>query len=126
MNELKFYVCKHCGNIITKVKNSGVDVVCCDEKMTEMIPNTVEASFEKHIPYISINGNIVNVKVGEIEHPMTEEHHIEWVYIKTKKGAQRKFLNFTDKPEVEFCLIDDELESVYAYCNLHGLWKKEV
>ena len=123
MNQ-KFYRCNHCGNIVAFVKESGVPVVCCGEKMAEIIPGTVDASREKHVPVYSVEGNIVRVNVGAAEHPMLPEHFIEWVSIQTKQGNQRKELHPGEKPEVCFALCDgDEVEAVYAYCNLHGLWK---
>jgi len=121
----KFLICKTCGNMVAVVKEGKVPVMCCGEKMEEIIPGSVEASTEKHIPIYTVEGNKVNVKVGEIEHPMQEEHYIEWISIQTKFGNQRKVLNPTDKPEACFLICDgDEIEAVYAYCNLHGLWKK--
>ena len=123
MNQ-KFYRCNLCGNIVAFVKDSGVPVVCCGENMTEIIPGTVDASLEKHVPVYSEEGNIVRVSVGAVEHPMLQEHFIEWVSIQTKQGNQRKELCPGDKPEVCFALCEgDEVEAVYAYCNLHGLWK---
>ena len=120
----KFFICETCGNIVAAVKESGVPVMCCGEKMKEIIPGTVEASKEKHIPVYEINENIVKVTVGEVEHPMQEEHYIEWVSIQTKFGNQRKGLKPNTKPEVCFTICEgDEVEAVYAYCNLHGLWK---
>lgn len=122
--EQKFFICKHCGKIIAVVKETGVPVMCCGEKMQELIPGTVEASKEKHIPVYEIEGNVVKVKVGDVAHPMTAEHLIEWVFLQTKKGNQRKVLNPNDEPVVCFPLLEgDEVEAVYAYCNLHGLWK---
>lgn len=122
--EQKFFKCEHCGNIIAIVKNSGVPVMCCGQKMTEIIPNTVEASGEKHMPVWKIEGNIVHVNVGSIPHPMLDEHYIEWVSIQTKFGNQRKQLVPGQNPEVCFSICEgDEVEAVYAYCNLHGLWK---
>ena len=120
----KFLKCEHCGNIVAVVKENGAPVMCCGEKMKEIIPGVVEASKEKHIPVYKIEGNKVYVTVGEVEHPMQEEHYIEWVSIQTKFGNQRKALKPNDKPEVCFSICDgDEIEAVYAYCNLHGLWK---
>ena len=120
----KFLKCEHCGNIVAAVKETGVPVMCCGEKMKEIIPGSVEASTEKHIPVYKIEGNKVFVVVGEIVHPMQEEHYIEWISIQTKFGNQRKVLQPNDKPEVCFAICEgDEVENVYAYCNLHGLWK---
>lgn len=123
--EVKFYICKHCGNIVGLIHNAGVPLVCCGEKMSELVPNTTEAATEKHLPVVEMDGNIVKVSVGSVEHPSTEEHYIAWVYLETAHGGQRKAIKPGDKPEVSFALQDDELIAVYAYCNLHGLWKTE-
>ena len=122
----KFFICKHCGNLVGMIFNSGVSMICCGDPMTELVPNTVEASHEKHLPVISISGNQVNVKIGSVEHPMTSEHYIQWIYLLTKKGGQRKALNPGDKPEVTFVLDNDEVVGAYAYCNIHGLWQTLV
>ena len=120
----KFFICEHCGNIIAMVKDKGVPVMCCGQKMTELIPGTVDASLEKHIPVYTINGNQVLVTVGSVEHPMQPEHYIEWVSLQTEQGNQRKALNPGEAPKVCFSICDgDKVEAVYAYCNLHGLWK---
>ena len=122
--EQKFYICEHCGKMVALVKESGVSVMCCGQKMTEIIPGTTDAAVEKHVPVYTVENNIVHVKVGEVEHPMTPEHFIEWVSIQTNQGNQRKALKPGDQPEICFALCDgDEVEAVYAYCNLHGLWK---
>ena len=124
--EMKFYICNHCGNIIAKVKDSGVPVVCCGENMHELVANTSEGATEKHIPVYEVKGNTVEVTVGSVEHPMSEEHYIEWILLQTKNGNQRKVLKPTDEPKATFPLLDgDEVEAVYAYCNLHGFWKAE-
>ncbi len=124
MMELKFYRCNHCGNIVAVVKSSGVPVMCCGEKMTEIIPGTTDAAVEKHVPVYEVKDNIVTVSVGSVAHPMVEEHYIEWVALQTKFGNQRKALNPDDEPKACFALCEgDEVVAVYAYCNLHGLWK---
>ena len=93
--------------------------------MKELVPGTTDAAVEKHVPVVNVEGNVVKVEVGEVEHPMVEEHFIGWVAIETKKGVQRKYLKPGEKPAVEFVLAeDDELVATYEYCNLHGLWKK--
>lgn len=123
--EQRFYVCEHCGNMIAMVKDMEVPVMCCGQKMKELIPGTVDASLEKHVPVYEVKENKVYVHVGQIEHPMIPEHYIEWVSLQTKFGNQRKQLNPGDEPTVCFAICDkDEVEAVYAYCNLHGLWKK--
>jgi superoxide reductase len=122
--EMKFYRCSHCGQIVAIVKNKGVPIMCCGEKMQEIIPGTTEAATEKHIPVFTVEGNKVIVTVGEVEHPMLEEHYIEWISIQTKFGNQRKALKPGDEPKTCFALCEgDEVEAVYAYCNLHSLWK---
>ena len=121
----KFFICKHCGNIIAMVEDKGVPVVCCGEPMSEIIPGTTDAAVEKHVPEYTVEGSKVFVKVGSVEHPMTEEHYIQWVSLQTRQGNQRKTLTPDDNPETCFSLCDgDEVEAVYAYCNLHSLWKK--
>jgi len=125
--EQKFYICKHCGNIVGMIENSGVNPVCCGDKMTELVPNTTDASAEKHVPVIKVDGNLVTVEIGSAPHPMTEEHHISWVYLLTDKGGQRKNLEHTAAPSVTFMLTDDDKTvSAFAYCNLHGLWKADA
>lgn len=122
--EQRFFICTHCGNIIAMVRDKGVPVVCCGEKMKEIIPGTKDAAKEKHVPVYTVEQNKVSVKVGSVEHPMTAEHYIEWISIQTKQGKQRKCLKPGDKPEACFMICDgDEVEAVYAYCNLHSLWK---
>lgn len=126
MKNVKFYICKHCGNIITKIEDSTVPVVCCGEKMSEIVANTVEASVEKHLPVASVEGNVVNVSVGSVAHPMAEEHHIGWVYLETCCGGQLKYLPVGGEPTVSFAVNGEKPLAVYAYCNLHGLWKTEL
>lgn len=122
--EQKYYVCEHCGNIITLVKDKGVPVMCCGQKMTELVPGTTDAAQEKHVPAYKVEGNKVEVQVGTVAHPMLPEHYIEWVALQTKQGVQRKALNPGDEPKACFALCDgDEVEAVYAFCNLHLLWK---
>jgi len=121
---MKFYICKHCGNIVAMVKESGAPISCCGEKMSEIIPGTTDAAVEKHVPVIEVNGNIVTVTVGEVIHPMIPEHYIEWIAISTNKGNQRKPLKPGEEPKACFALCEGEqVEAAYAYCNLHSLWK---
>ena len=122
---MKYYVCEHCGNIVEFVKESGVPVVCCGEPMKELVPGVVDAAVEKHVPVVTVEGNVVKVEVGEVEHPMLPEHYIGWVAIETNNGSHRKSLNPGEKPVAEFVLAEgEELVAAYEYCNLHGLWKK--
>lgn len=126
MCENKFYICEHCGNIIGMIHNSGVPMMCCGQKMTKLEAGVVEASHEKHIPVVTVEGNTVRVNVGSVTHPMSEEHHIAWIYLQTDRGGQRKCLDVTGAPEVTFALADETPVAVYAYCNLHGLWMAEL
>ena len=122
--EMKFYICEHCGNIIGMVKDSGVPVVCCGQKMKEIVPGTTDASVEKHVPVFEVKENKVYVTVGAIEHPMLPAHYIEWIALQTTKGNQRKQLQPGEPPKAVFALCEDEeVLAVYAYCNLHSLWK---
>ena len=121
---MKFYRCDHCGNIITFVHSAGVPVVCCGQKMTELVPGTSDAAQEKHVPVVEAAGNSVRVKVGTVEHPMLPEHFIQWIALETDRGSQIKYLKPGERPEAVFALSDGEkAAAAYAYCNRHGLWK---
>ncbi len=123
---MKYYVCNHCGNIIEFAKDKGVPVMCCGEKMSELVPGTSDGAAEKHVPVVKIDGKHITVEIGSVEHPMVEEHYIEWIAIETKKGSQKVKLTPQDKPRAEFILTDDdEFVAAYEYCNLHRLWKAE-
>ncbi len=122
---VKFYRCRHCGNVVEKLVDSRVPVVCCGEKMEEMIPGTVDASAEKHVPVVTrLNDNTLKVEVGSVAHPMLPEHHIAFVYVETENGGIK--VNLKDKPEAVICTGSDKPVAVYEYCNLHGLWKTEL
>lgn len=124
--ELKFFKCDLCGKILTLVKETGVPTVCCGQTMTEIVAGSVDAAVEKHVPVVSVDGTKISVSVGEVTHPMLEEHYIEWITISTKKGSQTKVLSPADQPVAEFLITEeDEFVSAYAYCNLHGLWKSK-
>lgn len=122
MCENRFYLCEHCGNLIGMVRDAGVPMMCCGQKMTKLEPNTTDAAAEKHVPVIYREGNLIRVAVGEVPHPMTEEHSILWVYLQTDKGGQRKCLEVGKECAVAFSLHNEEPIAVYAFCNLHGLW----
>ena len=122
--ELKFLKCEHCGNIVEMIEDKGVPVVCCGQRMTELVAGTSDGAREKHVPVYEVNGSTVLVKVGEVAHPMIPEHYIEWIVLQTKNGVQRRELKPGEKTEAIFALCEgDEVVAVYAYCNLHGLWK---
>lgn len=121
----KFYKCNHCGNVIVKVVDAGVPVVCCGQKMEELIPNTVDASGEKHVPVVTVlDDNRIKVEVGSVAHPMLPEHHISFVYVETENGGIQ--VNLKDKPEAVVHVGDEKPVAVYEYCNLHGLWKTQL
>ena len=126
MSEVRFFICKHCGNLVGMIHDAGVPMVCCGEKMTELVPGSVDASAEKHVPVISVEGDRVTVSVGSAEQPMVEAHYIEWIYLQTDRGGQRKCLEPGAAPKAVFALADEKPVAAYAYCNLHGLWKAEV
>ena len=126
MDENRFYICEHCGNIIGMINNAGVPIMCCGQKMTRLEPNTAEASTEKHLPAVTVSGDTVKAFVGSAAHPMTVEHSIQWIYLLTDKGGHRRKLLAGESPEAEFALRGEKPLAVYAYCNLHGLWKTDI
>ena len=116
----KFAKCKECGRIVYVI-NEGKH--CLGGNMEEIVPNTVEAAREKHIPVATVEGNLVKVIVGEVAHPMLDVHYIEWIGLTTDKGFQIKYLKPGEDPKAEFALLEGETPlEVVAYCNLHGLW----
>ncbi|MFV0414210.1 MAG: desulfoferrodoxin family protein [Oscillospiraceae bacterium] len=123
----KYYVCTHCGNIVEKLHDSGVKVVCCGEAMQELVPNTKDAALEKHVPAYTVEGNTIQVQVGSVLHPMLEEHYIGWIWLQTEKGGQRKALAPGAEPKATFVLPEgDKAVAIFEWCNLHGLWKVDV
>jgi len=127
MPELKLYRCTHCGNIAVKVHDSSVPLVCCGEKMVELVPNTVDAAQEKHVPVATPASSTIEVVVGAVEHPMLEEHHIEFILLVTTEGWQVKHLAAGDAPKATFGLAAGEKAlAAYEYCNLHGLWMAAI
>lgn len=121
--QLKFYYCKHCGKIISIVKDGLMPTICCGEAMEELIPCTSDGIGEKHIPVIKVEGNKITVTVGSKLHPMETSHYIEWILLQTDKGIQQKWLKAGDKAEVEFLIVKGErIRAAYEYCNIHKLW----
>ena len=124
---MKFYICEHCGNIITKLTSTGVPIKCCGQDMVLLEAGVKEAAVEKHVPAVTVEGNLVKVAVGSVAHPMTDEHYIPWVALETERSASIHWLNPIDTPEVVFALAEGQTaKAVYAWCNLHGLWKTEL
>ncbi len=124
---IKIYRCAHCGNIITMLHDSNVPVFCCGQKMDLLVPGSVDAAQEKHVPVATVNGSTVDVKVGSVAHPMIAEHYIEWILLETDKGFAVKNLAPDAAPAASFQLAEGETpKAVYAYCNLHGLWKADL
>ena len=122
MSESKFFVCRHCGNMVGMINDSGVSMMCCGKKMDHLVPNSTDAAGEKHVPVVTVEGDKITVKVGSVAHPMGADHYIEWIYLETENGGQRKSLKPGDAPEATFVVDNDEPVNAYAYCNLHGLW----
>ncbi|MCI1664894.1 MAG: desulfoferrodoxin Dfx [Atopobiaceae bacterium] len=127
MAETKFWRCKHCGNVFATIVDGGVNPMCCGEKMELLSANSTDAATEKHVPVVEsiAGGHAWKVTVGEVEHPMTEEHHIEWIAMVGDGRVDIVRLAPTDKPMAMFAGEVHKSGTVYAYCNLHGLWKAE-
>lgn len=126
MQEHKFFRCTHCGNLVGMIQNAGVPIICCGEPMQELTANTTDGAAEKHLPIVSVNGDTVLVSVGAAKHPMQQEHQINWIYLQTEHGGQRKSLRPAEVPEAKFRLVGDRPIAAFAYCNLHGLWKTDL
>ncbi len=125
--EVKFYRCTHCGNIAVKVVDSGVPMICCGEPMVELVPDTEDAALEKHVPAVSVDGNHVHVNIGSVDHPMTEEHYIQFICLVKNTGYDIHPLTPDDAPATDFMLASGEVPvSVYEHCNIHGLWKTDL
>ena len=123
---MKIYRCAHCGNIVFHLHDAGVPLFCCGQKMDLLVPGSVDAAAEKHVPAVTVEGDRVLVQVGSTAHPMVAEHYIEWIALECEKGNQRKELKPGQAPEAKFVLTeDDKVVAAYAYCNLHGLWKSK-
>jgi len=122
----KFFRCAHCGQVVSVLKDAGVSIVCCGEAMQRLTPNTTDAAQEKHVPVAVRDGCKLTVKVGSAAHPMLEAHFIEWIYLHTSTGGQRRILKPGEAPGASFCVEEGEALEVYAYCNLHGLWMAAI
>ena len=122
-----FKRCRNCGNLVEVINNNaGVPVNCCGLTMPDLVPNTVEASGEKHKPVVTVEGSRVSVNVGSVNHPMLAEHYIEWIALETSHGIYRRNLKAGDAPAAVFQLTEEAPVAAYTFCNLHGLWKTEI
>lgn len=121
-----FYKCSLCGNIVEMIDISGRPLTCCGKEMELLVANTTDGASEKHVPVYDFEQCRVYIQVGSVSHPMSEEHHIEWIELVTDRGIQRKRIYPKEKPTIWFFLGKNEKPlAVYAYCNLHGLWMTE-
>ena len=118
----QIYKCDICGNIVEVLHGAGGVLVCCGQNMTLKVENTQDAAVEKHVPVTEKIEGGIRVKVGAVQHPATEDHHIEFIEVHTENKVYRKYLKPGEKPEAEF-KIEEEVLFVREYCNLHGLWK---
>ena len=124
MKELVMYRCAICGNLICMVEDSGVTPECCGMEMTRVIANTEDAATEKHVPVMHREESKVHILVGELPHPMVPQHYISMVFLLTDRGVYMRRLNPGAAAEATFSICpDEEVQSVYVWCNLHGLWK---
>ncbi|MBO6106785.1 MAG: desulfoferrodoxin Dfx [Stomatobaculum sp.] len=124
---MKFYKCEGCGKIAVLFRESACPTKCCGEPMVEVVPGTVDAAREKHIPDVAVEGNLVKVKVGSVEHPMLDAHYIEWIILETNQGFQKKDLKPGQAPVAVFALAEGETPiAAYESCNLHGIWKADI
>ena len=123
----RFFLCTRCGNVVFKCLDSGVDVDCCGQQMQELIPFTNDSAMEKHLPVVEYGKEgSIKVKVGSQPHPMTPEHHISFIFLETEHGGQVRFIDPEGSPEAVFSVGVDKPVAVYEYCNVHGLWKKDL
>ena len=121
---MRFFKCNICGNLVELINDGGGELVCCGEPMEELVAKTEEEGKEKHLPIVSEEKGRILIKVGEVPHPMTEVHYIQWITIEYNNKVQRVKLNYSDKPEAYFDVNEDFHEiQVYEYCNIHGLWR---
>lgn len=118
------YRCAVCGNIVEVIHPAEGILYCCGQPMELLKENSTDAAIEKHVPVIEKIEGGYRVKVGSVEHPMTEAHYIEWIELITDNKVMRKYLTPKDKPVAEF-KTDAKEVSARTYCNLHGLWKSK-
>ena len=126
----KFYLCNICKNLVDLINDGGGTLVCCGEEMELLINNTVDADYEKHIPAIDVkhenNRKVLEIKIGDVIHPMEENHYIDFIYIEYINGGTLIKLDITKDPILTWDITDENVLAVYAYCNLHGMWAKNL
>lgn len=121
---ISFYRCEICGNIVGLIKSGGGKLICCGKEMSKLEANSTDAAQEKHVPVVERKDGKIFVEVGSTLHPMVAEHYIEWIAVVSEKGTERISLSPGEEPKAVF--VDKGSAVVYAYCNLHGLWKVEI
>ena len=126
MKRATFYRCAKCGNIVVKAYDGGGTLSCCGEPMGVIEPNTTDAANEKHVPVATLEGDKIIVNVGSVDHPMMDEHYIQWIYVVTEEGVIARCLKPGEAPRAEIVLGGQKPISVFEYCNLHGLWKTDL
>ncbi len=126
VDSMQVFKCMKCGKMVMMMKNSSCDTFCCGEEMVELKANTTDGAVEKHVPFVEIDEKTIKVSVGEVAHPMLEEHYIEWIALETNKGVHIVNLKAGEEPVAYYHLENEEAVCAYAYCNLHGLWKKDI
>lgn len=124
--EERFFFCNSCGNMMFAAIASGVIPYCCGEEMTLLKPNTTDGNKEKHVPVVTfVSDHKVKVNVGSEPHPMTPKHNIRFICLETDLGCVIRYLSEDDPPEACIC-FNGKPKAVYAYCNIHGLWRADV
>lgn len=127
MEPKTFYHCPICGALLGAIEPSPKPPICCGQPMEHLTPGTTDAPHEKHVPIVTCEDRKTIVTVGEIPHPMSELHYIEWIYLQTSRGGHMRRLYPGEKPEARFRLCASERPvCAFAYCNLHGLWRSKL
>ena len=122
-----FYECKKCGNITILIEDAGVLPVCCGDTMVQLKPLCEDAGNEKHVPVVNVEGNKVEIKVGEVDHPMSDAHYIKWIVLETNMGEYKRVLKPGQEPKATFTLAEGETPiKAYEFCNIHSLWSKKI
>lgn len=126
MKKNEIYRCSACGLQFEVTRDVDVDnaPVCCGKPMQKQVENSVDAAVEKHVPVVETLENGILVKIGEVPHPMTQEHYIEWIEVINGSYVNRCYLKPGDLPQAAFYVPLSPKLIIRESCNLHGLWKK--